>query len=405
MKILQINSVCGIRSTGRICTDIAELLKGQGDECIIAYGREHVPKKYQDIAVRIGTDFDTKLHGIQSRILDNTGFASKKATCNFVRWVTEYNPDIIHLHNLHGYYINIEVLFDYLARAGKPVVWTLHDCWAFTGHCAYFDFAGCSKWITHCRAPCPNKKEYPRSFLLDRSYHNFEDKRKLFTSVKNINIVVPSKWLAELVKQSFLRRYPVHVIPNGIDLSVFKPTPSNFLQTFGLDGKTILLAVASVWDKRKGYDDLLVLAGMLDNSCQLVIVGLSEKQKQKLPDNIIGILKTNSASELAQLYSAADVFLNPTYEDNFPTVNLEALACGTPIITYNSGGSPECVDKLTGIVLDKKGPQYILGEIDKAKMLNQSDCVRRAQNFERDNQYNTYKTLYKRCSDHSPESA
>ena len=342
MKILQINSVCGIRSTGRICTDLAEVLEQNGHECKIAYGRETVPEKYQKYAVRIGNDFDVKLHALQSRIFDNTGFGSRHTTEKFIKWVEEYDPDVIHLHNIHGYYINIEVLFNYLVKADKPVVWTLHDCWTFTGHCAYYSYVKCDKWKTGCYK-CPQKNHYPSSLLLDASKKNWQKKKALFTSVKNMTLVTPSKWLANEVKQSCLSKYPVKVIPNGIDLNVFKPISSDFREKNGLVGKKIILGVASIWDKRKGLDDFINLSKILDDNYKIVLVGLSENQMKNLPKNILAISKTNNVQELAEIYTAADIFFNPTYEDNYPTVNLEAQACGTPVVTYRTGGSEESV--------------------------------------------------------------
>lgn len=343
MKVFQINSVCGIRSTGRICTDIADILKEQGHECRIAYGRETVPEKYRDTAVRIGSDFGVKINALKARLLDNEGFNAKQATEKLVALMKDYNPDVIHLHNVHGYYLNLPELFTYLASANKPVVWTLHDCWAFTGHCSYFDFIGCDKWRTGC-VRCPQKKAYPASYLADCSMSNWKKKKDLFTSVQNMTLVTPSEWLAGLVKQSFLGKYPVKVIRNGVDTTVFKPTYGNFRNANHLENQKIVLGVASVWDKRKGLDDFIKLSEMLDSTYSVVLVGISEKQKRRLPEGIIGITRTNNTTQLAEIYTAADVFVNPTYEDNYPTVNLEAQACGTPVITYNTGGSPESVN-------------------------------------------------------------
>lgn len=344
MKILQINSVCGIRSTGRICADLAEMLESQGHECKIAYGREKVPEKYKKYAVRIGSDLGVKLNALKARIFDNDGFNAKRSTKKFIEWIKNYSPDIVHLHNLHGYYLNIEMLFKFLAKADIPVVWTLHDCWAFTGHCAYFTIKKCEKWKTRCNY-CSQKKGYPSSLLFDNSSKNYEKKKKLFTSVKNMAIVTPSEWLAELVEQSYLKKYSVQVINNGIDLSVFKPTESNFRETHSLQDKKIILGVASAWGERKGLGDFIKLSKLLDDKNKIVLVGLNKKQKKNLPRNVLGITKTNNVYELAGIYTAADVFFNPTYEDNYPTVNLEAQACGTPVVTYNTCGSVESVSK------------------------------------------------------------
>ena len=338
MKVLQINSVCGVGSTGRIATDLYKALEEKGHECVIAYGRGTAPEGIKTI--KIGTNFDNYMHVAKTRVFDKHGFGSTKATKEFIKKVEELNPDVIHLHNIHGYYINIEILFDYLKRANKKVIWTLHDCWAFTGHCAYFDYVGCNKWKEGCKE-CPQKKEYPNSLLMDSSEWSFNKKKDIFTGVADLTIVTPSKWLAGLVKQSYLSEYKVEVINNGIDLDIFKPTKSDFRERYGLENKFIILGVANVWDRRKGLQYLIDLAEKIDDNYKVIIVGVSEKQKKSLPKNIIGITRTNNIRELVEIYSAADVFVNPTLEDNFPTTNLEAIACGTDIITFDTGGSSE----------------------------------------------------------------
>ncbi|WP_294750961.1 glycosyltransferase [uncultured Ruminococcus sp.] len=341
MKILLINSFCGSGSTGRICTDIYDILTGQGHEVRIAYGRNTSPEKYRKDSYRIGTDLDVKLHGLKARMFDKVGFGSVKATKKFIEWVREYDPDVIHLHNIHGYYMNIEILFDYLKSCGKRILWTLHDCWAFTGHSAYCDAAGCTKWKNGC-GNCPNLKEYPIAYT-DDSSNNWRRKKEIMTGVPDMTIITPSKWLAELVKDSYLGEYNVEVINNGIDTDVFKPTYGDFRERYHLEEKKILLGVASVWEKRKGLDDFIKLSEMIDDSYRIVLVGLSDNQLKTLPEGIIGITRTNSVKELAEIYTAADLFLNLTYEDNYPTVNLEAQSCGTPVITYDTGGSGESV--------------------------------------------------------------
>lgn len=381
-----INSVCGIRSTGRICTDIASELEAQGHQVKIAYGRENVPEQFQRYAVRIGNDLDMRLHGVKARLLDASGFGSKSATKRFIKWVKDYDPDVIHLHNIHGYYINIEILFNYLKNSGKPVVWTLHDCWAFTGHCAYFDFAGCEKWKTGCYG-CPLKKSYPSSILIDRSKKNYIQKRRLFTTLSNMTVVTPSQWLAGLVKKSYLGKYNIRVINNGIDTEVFKPTSGDFRQKYNIGSKKIILGVAGVWDRRKGFEDFYKLSSILEDSYQIVLVGLNEKQISALPKNIIGISSTESASELAEIYTAADVFVNPTLEDNYPTVNLEAQACGTPVITYNTGGSPESVD-FNGVV-SKSDVKAI------ADLVKQTEQLKVLFPPKKEEQYKKYISLYK----------
>lgn len=343
MRVLMINVVCGIRSTGRICTDFAAEMEAEGHEVKIAYGREDVPVQYRKYAIRIGNRMDVYLHGIESRLLDAHGLGSKHATIEFLKWADKYDPDLLWLHNIHGYYINYELLFDWIKnRSDMQVKWTLHDCWAFTGHCSYFTIARCESWKTGCEH-CPQTKKYPSSLLLDNSKDNYTRKKEAFTGVKGLTIITPSKWLAGLVKQSFLKDYPTEVQYNTINTSIFKPTPSDFRERYMLSNKKIILGVASVWDDRKGLDDFIQLSNMLENDYKIVLVGLSDKQIKALPEKILGLPHTNSTTELAEIYTAADVFVNPTHEDNYPTTNLEAQACGTTAITYNIGGSPESV--------------------------------------------------------------
>ena len=362
MRVLLINIVCGIRSTGRICTDIAGLLEKEGHECKIAYGRENVPPQYEKYAVRIGSNLGVKLHAIFSRIFDNTGFCSTYATKKFIKWVKEYDPDVINLHNIHGYYLNIKLLFKYLKESGKPVVWTLHDCWPFTGHCAYFCSVNCKKWHQGCQH-CSKKKEYPASLFFDNSKNNYKRKKQLITQLDNLILVTPSKWLADLTRESFLNKFPVQVINNGINTNNFKVTKGDFVRKYGLDNKKIILGVASVWESRKGLNDFFELRKLLDDSFAIVLVGLNEHQKSELPQGIVGITRTENVEQLAEIYTAADVFVNPTREENNPTVNLEAQVCGTPVVTYDTGGSAECLVEGVGAVTTEKTPEALKAAI------------------------------------------
>ncbi|MBZ4663250.1 MAG: glycosyl transferase [Caloramator sp.] len=396
MKVLQINSVCGVGSTGRIATDIHQILKEQGHESFIAYGRGEA--KNCDNAIRIGNDVDVYKHVALTRLFDRHGFGSKKATIDFIKKIEELDPDVIHLHNIHGYYINIEVLFSYLKRSNKKIVWTLHDCWAFTGHCAYFDYVGCDKWKTGCYN-CPQKNKYPQNIFIDSSGVNYEKKKELFTGIKNMTIVTPSKWLAGLVKESFLKEYEVKVIHNGIDLNVFKPVDgSNFRKKYSIEDKFVILGVANIWDERKGLKYFIELSKMLDENYKIVLVGLNEKQLKNLPENIVGIKRTNNLNELVEIYSAADIFVNPTLEDNFPTVNLEALACGTPVITFNTGGSVECVDESCGVIVNK-GDIKELQEKIKTIKIKKDYCFIQAKKFDKKNKFNEYINMYKKDGD------
>lgn len=398
MKVLQINIVCGILSTGRIATDLRDILISNGHSCKIAYG-SLTPKNISlNDCIKIGTKFDLYTHIALSRITDKAGFYSKLATAKLIKQIKQYDPDIIHLHNIHGYYINIKMLFEYLAESNKKVVWTLHDCWSFTGHCAHFDLINCTKWKTGCFA-CPQKNTYPSSYLFDNSKKNYEKKKSLFTNVKNMTIVTPSAWLANLAKQSFLNKYPIKVINNGINLSSFKPSPSDFKEKYNICGKHIVLGVASSWSEKKGLNDFAKLSSMLGENYKIILVGVSDTQKELLPKNIICIPKTNSIKELAEIYTAADVFVNLSYEDVFSTVNLEALACGTPVITYKSGGNPECINETCGIAVsrgDLDAAKEKIIKISNAQTFTVSDCTARALRFDKNEKYIQYITeIYK----------
>jgi putative colanic acid biosynthesis glycosyltransferase len=298
MKVLQINSVCGLGSTGRIATDIDATLRENRIESYIAYGRE--TSINNDHILRIGSKLDYYIHGGLTRLFDTHALlGSRAATKRFIEQVKNIDPDVIHLHNIHGYYLNIRIFFDYLITSGKPVVWTLHDCWSFTGHCAHFSYVKCDKWKEGC-SNCPQKSMYPTSVLFDNSRKNYQMKKKLFTSIKNMTIVTPSQWLADLVKQTFLSKYPVKVINNGIDTNVFKPIDSMAIrQKYGLIDKFIALGVASTWGQRKGLNHFIELSEMIDSNCVIVLVGLNDQQIAELPHNIIGIKRTSNMRELA----------------------------------------------------------------------------------------------------------
>ena len=350
-KLLQINVAINYGSTGKISEQIGSLVMQRGWNSYIAHGRYINHSKSQ--AIKVGGLLDWIYHALMTRITDRHGLSSRFATRKLIRKISAINPDIIHLHNIHGYYINYKILFEYLQNTDIPVVWTFHDCWSMTGHCTYFEYAKCDRWKTGCY-DCPEKKSYPASLLIDRSRRNYIEKRELFTSVKNMTIVPVSNWLGGIVKESFLGKYDVEVIHNGIDISTFQPLPSDIKERYGIVDKKIILGVASPWSRRKGLIDFFELYRHISsNKYQIVLIGLSEDQIKSLPNGIIGLARTESVEALAQWYSVADVFVNPTYEDTYPTTNLEAISCGTPVVTYKTGGSPESVTSETGRVVDK----------------------------------------------------
>lgn len=395
--LLQINSVVNSGSTGRIAEEIGLMAKAVGWDSYIAYGRNERPSTSK--LIRIGNDTDVKLHGLETRIFDRHCLGSRRATFSFIQQLEEIKPSIIHLHNIHGYYINIEVLFHYLKKTDIPVVWTLHDCWPITGHCSYFTFVGCEKWKTNCYN-CPQKKEYPASYLMDRSKKNFILKKELFNSLPNLTLVPVSQWLSDILRESFLKKYPIQVVNNGINIDVFKPTGRvNFRNKYHLQNKFLLLGVASIWDRRKGLKDFIEISKLLDIENQIVLVGLTKEQIRELPNNIIGIERTESVESLAEIYSTSDIFLNPTYEDNFPTTNLESLACGTPVITYKTGGSPEAIDESTGIVVEQGDINQLMKAImeikENGKQFYSDACVNRANRlYKKEDRYKEYIDLY-----------
>lgn len=398
MKVLQINSVCGVGSTGRIATDLYKVMKENGIESKIAFGIGNAENIPQEDAFKFGNKFDYYVHNAVSRITDRAGFYSKINTLKLLKFIKSYEPDIIHIHTIHGYYVNIEILFNFLKEYNKPVIWTLHDCWSFTGHCAHFDLIGCTKWKTQCYN-CPIHREYPKSFT-DNSRHIYKLKKQLFTGVENLTIVTPSKWLADLVKQSFLKDHTIRIINNGINLGVFKPIENDIKIKYQCENKYLILGVAFGWGKKKGLDVFIELSKRLDeNKYKIMLVGTDERIEKDLPDNIISIHRTKNQNELAKIYSAADLFVNPTREDTYPTVNMESLACGTPVLTFNTGGSPEIIDETCGMVVEKDDINSMYDEIInicKNDVFAKEMCLRKSRMFDKNEKYRNYIELYKK---------
>lgn len=394
-KLLIINVTANSGSTGRIAEEIGQTAISNGYDTYFAYGR--LARESKCKLIKIGKKLNVRLHGIESRLFDNHGFSSRIATKRFIKEIEKIKPDIINIHNLHGYYINVKILFEYLNKTNIPIVWTFHDCWPFTGHCSYFDRYNCTKWKTECHS-CPNKHGYPSSLLLSRAKRNFNKKRKLFSNYKKTTIVTPSNWLSDITKQSFFKGKNIVTINNGTDLTTFKIVNGNKRHSLNLQNKKIVLGVASIWDKRKGFDDFIRLNELLSDDYKIILVGLNKKQIESLPENIIGIERTESVHELAELYSMADVFVNPTYSDNFPTTNIEALACGTPVITYKTGGSPEAIDEMTGIVVEQGNINKLKEAIEsvaKDKAMYTERCRERAVNlYNKQDRFNDYINLF-----------
>lgn len=388
-RLVQINVTANWGSTGRIAEGIGEAAIECGWESYIAYGR-YMQSSHSKL-IKVGGRIDQVYHLLATRLLDRHGLASRNASRCLVAELERINPDIVHLHNIHGYYLDYTVLFDYLARSDVRVVWTLHDCWAFTGHCAYFDLLGCNKWKAQC-GHCKLKNEYPKSWFVDRSCANLANKRNFFNSVNRMTLVPVSGWLEGLVKESILGSHDTLRIWNGIDIDQFYPG-------VGKSPCTYVLGVASVWDRRKGLDDFLALRKALPSNICIVLVGLTKKQISALPEGITGLQRTNSIEQLRELYASALAFVNPTWEDTFPTTNLEALACGTPVVTYRTGGSVEAVTLETGFIIEQGNIDGLYRAIMQIVTIGRDTfthkCRQRAvENFDKQKRFQEYIQLY-----------
>ena len=395
MKVLQINTTLNWGSHGRIAEEIGLLVQKEGGTNYIFYGRHSNESLFSNF--KFNNKFDLYWHAIQTRLFDRHGLASKNATYRIINKINEIKPDIIHLHNIHGYYLNYSILFKFLSKCNIPIVWTLHDCWAYTGHCSHYAFVKCNRWKTICYH-CPQKNEYPRSLLFDRSKLNFLDKKRCFTSVPNMTIIPVSHWLEGEVKKSYLNKYPIKVIHNGIDIKRFHPYPI-LKKDLGLDNKFLILGVASVWEGRKGLNDFIRLRNLLSSEYIIILIGLTQKQIDKLPGGIIGITRTNKIEELVQYYSVADVYINFSVEETFGMTTCESLACGTPAIVYNSTACPEVLSHDTGFIVEPGDFDRVLDAIEKIKRLGKNKfinaCRQRAiQNFNKDDKYKEYINLY-----------
>lgn len=404
MKLVQINPVLRrSTSTGRIMEEIGDLMMSNGWDCYAAYGRGRdgmLPTRMT--AIPVGNLLSTALHGLNTRLFDRHGLASYMATRSFVKILKDIRPDIVHIHNIHGYFLNYKLLFEYLSQNNVKVVWTVHDCWLYTGHCYHYDYAGCYKWRTGC-GHCPQRMRFPKSLVFDRSARNFIDKKKAFNSVPRGNmVIVPvSNWMRDEMRESFLNGYSFRVIHNGIDTDTFSPRPvEEVKKKYGLDGcGSIILGLASIWLREKGTDDFIRMEGMLRHGERIVMVGVDDRTRRRLPPGIVAIRRTDNVDELAALYSAATAFVNPTWQDNYPTVNLEAQACGTPVVTYRTGGSPESVTPDTGIVVEQGDVAGLLAGVRHFAAMPKDivgrECRDHARlNFRKQDRYAEYLDLY-----------
>ncbi len=392
MKIVQINCVCGKGSTGKICIGISECLDKHNIDNYILYSVGY--SSYKN-GIKCCELFP-KIQALLSRVKGNYGFNSYKTTKLLIKELERINPDVVHLHNMHGHNCNLEILLEYFRKNNTRLVWTFHDCWTFTAYCPHYVMANCYKWKIGCYQ-CSEYKKY--SWFIDNSIRNYIRKKEAFSNL-NMTIVTPSKWLAKQVNYSFLKGYGIRVINNGINLSVFKPSYSDFRLKYNIPyNKKIILGVAIQWVPRKGADVFIKLASYLDsNDYQIVLVGTDAEIEKQLPDNIITIRRTANQQELAEIYTAADLFVNPTREEVFGLVNVEANACGTPVLTFDTGGSPECIDETSGSVVPCDDYESLKKEIIRictTKPYSSEACVKRAQQFAEESRYQEYIELYK----------
>lgn len=395
MKVYQVNVVCGNGSTGKIAVDIREKVLENGGKCRIAYGRGNAPEGVDSLC--IAKKMDVYYHAFMTRMTGKHGLYSKKATKILIEDIKQYHPDVIQLHNIHGYYVNYEMLFQFLSEYKKPVVWTLHDCWAFTGHCSHFDYVGCEKWQNGCEK-CIQLKEYPSVWLKDNSALNYAKKKELFTSLSDLTIVTVSHWLKSVVDKSFLSKFPIHTIYNGIDLEKIYPIESDIREKYHLEKKKIVLGVASNWGEKKGIDTFCKLAQKVSEDIQIVLIRVPDKIKKSLPDNILCIDNVLSGDDLTKWYSVADVYVNASVEETMGLTTVEALACGTPVVVMNATASPELVTEECGIVVEKDDINALCKAILDMKKSPEiiENCQERAKEFEKNKQYGEYVALYQK---------
>ena len=395
MRVLQINSLYGFGSTGTIAKLISDEVEKSGGEAFAACRLKD--KGYPNVYMK-GNKIDWKFHALMTRVDGRQGYFSKGATKKLLRHIDNIKPDIVHLHNLHDNYINFNMLCDYLAKKNIPTVITLHDCWPFTGKCWYYTAAACDKWQGDCGS-CPMLKDEVPSWFFDKTAKTLKDKCEHLNKIPSLTLVGCSDWIAEEARKSHLASNNIVTIHNGIDLNVFKPSESNFRAEYGIsEGDFVILGVAAQWSERKGFDVFLKLAEDLSKNIKIVLVGKME-DGVKLPERVIAVPRTESREKLAEIYSAADLFVNPTREDNFPTVNIEALACGTSVLTFKIGGSPECIDESSGSVVDCddiEGLEKEIAQICSVRPFTKENCIRRAKTFDADDKYKEYYDLY--CS-------
>ena len=395
MKILLINAVSGIRSTGRICADLADYLNQHGDAGYIAYSYG-LPYEH---SYRIGGVLEQKLHGFLSRLFGLQGYYSTWGTRKLISYIEALRPDAVHLHNLHGNYINLKLLLTYLADNDIPTVVTLHDCWFYTGKCCHYTVDNCFKWRSECH-DCPRLHKDNPSWLLDRTRKMHRDKKTLFARLPRLAVIGVSDWITQEARQSLLASATmVTRIYNWIDFDLFQPVNTDSQRRkLGLDDKFLVLGVASSWSKDKGLDQFIALAGRLPQTMAMLLVG-SLPPAVQLPANIIHIQETHDTRELIAYYSLADVFVNLSLEETFGKTAAEALACGTPVIAYRSTANPELIGDGCGHVVEPDSVAGLDAALEKVRQNGKAHytdkCIAFASaNFNKNDRLADHVTLY-----------
>ena len=393
--IVEVNSN-NYASTGNIMLNIAKTARKEGYRVYTCCRNSKAGHKYNyEDQIYIGTWLDRVISERLSILFGLNGYFNIINTLLFIRKLKKIKPDLIHVHSMCDNYLNVNLFFNYLRKADIPVVWTLHDNWAFTGRCAQFR---CEKWKEGC-GNCPHLDFFPKSLFFDNTRKVWQKREKLYNSMKKMTLVTPSKWLAGLVRVSLFKdHHPIKVINNGINLNVFKPIETDFRKQFHLEDKFIILDVAYFWDAGKGLHVFQQLAKDLPDQFKIVMVGTNDETDKVLPSNIISIHKTYNQEELVKIYSAADLFVNPTTDENFPTVNMESLACGLPVLTYATGGSAEIIDETCGSSVPSGDYEALKAEIIhiyENKPFKKEACLRRASQFNMDDKFREYLDLYR----------
>lgn len=405
-KLLQIDACLNVGSTGRIAEDLAKLAQEHGWECYHIHGSRYVNPPSRMITYQPGSVADEYIHYAEHRLFDNDGLASRVVTRRIVKRIKEVSPDVIQLHDLHDHWLNYKILFEYLNTLNIPIVWTQHDCWSFTGGCSYFTLLGCEQWKNGCSKSCPERSCHFMRRLWNKTELHYNLKRELFSATNNLTLVPVSHWLEGLLKESFLKKKNIRMIHNGIDINVFRPLDDiSILRKHGLEGinhvgaKFVLIGVAHPWSERKGLKDYIALSKVLPPNCIIVLIGLSEEQRNGLPENIVGLGVTRNVDELVELYNVADIVLNLSHEETFGLTTAEGFACGTPGIVYNATASPELITPETGIIVETGDIQGVADAVKQILANGKSSytiaCRKRAEEFFNKNKcFEKYLKLY-----------